>query len=59
VSFLPRPGRTHNSRQIYSFGGINVYLDQDVVYADLSARGGPPGWTPLTLEQLFQHLHAS
>jgi hypothetical protein len=54
---------THTHTQIYSFGGIPIYLDNDVVFADLAGKGQTHthihtqgGFAPVALETLLQHV---
>ncbi|KAM3569271.1 hypothetical protein VYU27_008631, partial [Nannochloropsis oceanica] len=69
VLFLPKPGRTEHGRQVYSFGGVSVYMDNDVVFADLSNGGMSRearenerkegmGYAPIALESLLQHVQS-
>jgi hypothetical protein len=59
-------GRFSPIDQVYSFGGLSVYLDNDVVFADLSGgnrqregRGKDKeegGFAPIALESLLQRV---
>ncbi|CAM9981051.1 unnamed protein product [Discosporangium mesarthrocarpum] len=53
VTFLPKPGRQHEGKQMYSFGGVSVFLDQSVVFAE--APPGSGNWSPLGLEDLLDY----
>jgi tuftelin-interacting protein 11 len=46
---VPKVGRAHNGRQVYSFGGVNIYLDQDVVSVEI---GPAKSWVPTDLQAL-------
>lgn len=37
--------------QIYSFGGVSIYLDQSVAFAEMPRGTGR--WSPLGLEELL------
>ena len=50
VSFLPRPGRFHEGKQIYSFGKISMFIDQGVVF--MQSNDGS-FWEPVPLERLL------
>lgn len=50
VSFLPRPGRYHEDKQIYSFGKISMFIDQGVVF--MQSNDGS-FWEPVPLERLL------
>jgi tuftelin-interacting protein 11 len=50
VTFMPRPGRVHEGKQIWVFGKSNCYLDQDVVFAS----AGDGTWRPMGLEDLLK-----
>eukprot|EP00752_Nemacystus_decipiens_P009688 g8655.t2 len=51
LGFLPKPGRQRDGRQIYVFGGVPVYLDQSVCFAEMPRGSGL--WSPLGLEDLL------
>ena len=64
-----RPSLLPPLLQVYSFGGISVYMDSDVLFADLSgggssreARGNErkegDGYAPVALEYLLQHVQS-
>ena len=50
VTFMPRPGRVHEGKQIWVFGKSTCYLDQDVVFAS----SGDGTWRPMGLEDLLK-----
>jgi len=52
LPFVPKPGRMHNGRQLWSIGSKSVYLDQDVAYVDV----GFQQWTPMALDELFNFV---
>jgi len=47
--FFPKHGRTQLGKMLYSFGGVSVYLDLDVVHAETDTGGH---WRPIGLEEL-------
>jgi tuftelin-interacting protein 11 len=49
ISFIPKHGRTHDGSQIFSFGGITCYLDDDLVHVETPDR---KQWNPVSLEEL-------
>lgn len=51
VMFLPKKGRQHEGKQIYSFGGVSIYLDQSVAFTEMPRGSGR--WSPLGLEELL------
>lgn len=50
VTFMPRPGREHEGKQVWVFGKSTCYLDQDVVFASV----GDGTWRPMALEDLLK-----
>ena len=53
MPFLPKPGRSHGGKQLYSFGGVAVYLESDVCHVE-SSKGQ---WTPVGLEDLLTYCN--
>jgi tuftelin-interacting protein 11 len=52
LEFRPKPGRTFNGFQVYSFGSIPIYLDGVVVHASAGNRG--TGWAPVSFDHLLR-----
>lgn len=50
VDFVPRPGRTHEGMQVYSFGGVSCVVDvgQQVVRANINSV-----WATVSLQMLL------
>ena len=55
VQFMPKPGRTYEGLQVYSFGAVNVVVDS--AKSSILAHTGD-GWNPVHLEQLLE-MHRS
>lgn len=53
IVFLPRNGNLLNNKQLWSFGNIPCYLDQDVVFA-LSNKSGQ--YEPTSLQDLLSRV---
>ena len=51
VMFLPKKGRQHDGKQLYSFGGVSIFLDQSVAFTEMPRGSGQ--WSPLGLEELL------
>jgi hypothetical protein len=47
ILFMPLNNRTHNGKTLYSFGGITIYLHNQLVYAEQGGR-----WNVMSLEHL-------
>ena len=48
--FIPLPSKRYNGREVYSFNGKNIYLDNDLIY--LNNKGS---WSPLpTISDLLK-----
>lgn len=55
VQFMPKPGRTYEGLQVYSFGAVNVVVD--TAKESILAQTGD-GWNPTHLEQILE-MHRS
>jgi tuftelin-interacting protein 11 len=55
VQFMPKPGRTYEGLQVYSFGAVNVVVD--TAKESILAQTGD-GWNPVHLEQILE-MHRS
>lgn len=55
VQFMPKPGRTHEGLQVYSFGAVNVVID--TAKQNILAQTGD-GWNTVYLEQILE-MHRS
>ena len=51
VEFIPRRGRSYNGLQVFSFGGLSCYLEDDLVHVESGAR---EQWMPVSLEELHE-----
>ena len=52
LALLPKPGRTQDGLQVYSFGGVSCTLD-NAASAVRAQLGGGAGWAPVSLEALL------
>ena len=48
--FLPKGNMQHNGHQLYSFGGVPTFLENDLVYA----QDEDGDWVPAGLEELAE-----
>lgn len=51
VLFVPKPGRAHDGKQLFSFNGISMYIDANVTFAFHPTLRR---WQPMSLEDLLQ-----
>lgn len=51
LAFMPKPGRTHEGLQVYSFGKVSVVVDSagEMLRASIGDR-----WAPVSLDQLLE-----
>lgn len=40
--------RMHESKQIFSFGKVSIYLDKNLLYCNVKGR-----WTPMGIDELL------
>ena len=50
--FLPKGNLRHEGRQLYSFGGVTVFLDRDLLH--VQRAGG--AWVPASLDEVLQQV---
>jgi tuftelin-interacting protein 11 len=58
--FLPKPGRTHDGLQVYSFGGVSCVLEPttSTIRAAVGAAAASGAWAPVSLERLAAEAEA-
>jgi len=57
VRFTPQVRRPRvDGKQVYHFGALSVYIDQDVVFVQHPTKRHE--WDPIDLEELLNRVHA-